>query len=98
MADYALLRLGYVLSLQNKADEAGKKFDELLTRFPNSKHAPTAIMSAGQAMFRAERWDDAATQFKKLLSKSETRSAEAVHWLAMTLTRHNKSAERNSGS
>ena len=93
MADYALLRLGYVLSLQNKADEAGKKFDELLTRFPNSKHAPTAIMSAGQAMFRAERWDDAATQFKKLLSKSETRSAEAVHWLAMTLTRHNKSAD-----
>ncbi len=93
MADYALLRLGYSLAQQNKIDEAIQKYDELQQRFPQSKHLSTAALSAGQAAFRASRWDDAAGKFKGLLSSKENRSAEAAHWLAMTLMRQNKSAE-----
>lgn len=93
MADYALLRLGYSLTQQNKIDEATQKYDELQKRFPQSKHLATATLSAGQAAFRAGRWDDAAAKFKGLLSDKTTRSADAAHWLAMTMMRQNKSAE-----
>ncbi len=93
MADYALLRLGYSLTQQNKIDEASQKYDELQKRFPQSKHLSTATLAAGQAAFRANRWDDAATKFKGLLSDKANRSADAAHWLAMTLMRQNKSAE-----
>ncbi len=93
MADYALLRLGYSLTQQNLVDEATAKYDELEKRFPESKHLSTATLAAGQAAFRAQRWDDAAVKFRSLLSSKETRSADAAHWLAMTLMRQNKSAE-----
>ena len=93
MADYALLRLGYSLTQQNLVDEATAKYDELKTRFPESKHLSTATLAAGQAAFRAQRWDDAAAKFRSLLNSKETRSADAAHWLAMTLMRQNKSAE-----
>lgn len=93
MADYALLRLGYALTQQNKIDEATQKYDELQKRYPQSKHLSTAMLAAGQAAFRAGRWDDAASKFKSLLGDKATRSADAAHWLAMTLMRQNKSAE-----
>jgi cellulose synthase operon protein C len=92
-ADYALLRLGYALSQQNKVDEASQKFEQLLKSFPNSKHLGTAALSAGQVYFRAGRWDDAAAKFKQLLADKEYRSAEAAHWLSMTLMRQSKSKE-----
>ena len=93
MADYALLRLGYSLTQQNQVDEATKKYEELQKRFPQSKHLATANLAAGQAAFRAQRWDDAAARFTSLLSGKETRTADAAHWLAMTLMRQNKSKE-----
>ena len=93
MADYALLRLGYSLTQQNMVDEATQKYEELQKRFPQSKHLATANLAAGQASFRAQRWDEAAAKFKSLLSNKDSRSADAAHWLSMTLMRQNKSKE-----
>jgi cellulose synthase operon protein C len=93
MADYALLRWGFALSQQNKTEEASQKFERLITQFPNSKHIPVATLSAGQAFFKAGRWDDAAKKFGSLLTNPETRSAEAAHWMAITLSRHGKAKE-----
>ncbi len=93
MADYALLRLGYSLTQQNKLDEATQKYAELQKRFPESRLLTAAILAAGQAAYRAQRWDDAAASFKGLLSSKDSRSADAAHWLAMTLMRQNKPRE-----
>ncbi len=91
MADYALLRLGYALSQQNKADEASQRLEEMVRRFPESKHLAAAQLLAGQTFFKAGRWDDAAKRFEELINDKSTRTADAAHWLAMTMMRQGKS-------
>lgn len=93
MADYALLRMGFALSQQNKLDEATQKYDELFKRFPKSQHLSAAALAAGQAYFRAGRWDDAAAKFKQVLNDEQTRTADAAHWMALTLMRQGKAKE-----
>lgn len=93
LADYTLLRLGYALSKQGRNDDATQKYLELLKRYPNSQHAPTAAISVGQALYKAGRYDEAVTQFRKALKKKDAQAADAAHWIAITLNRQNKSPE-----
>ncbi len=90
MADYALLRLGYALSLQGKADEASQQYLKLLREHPDSQHAQTAALSVGQSLFSSGQYDEAIEQFKLVLAGKDAQAAEAAHWIAVTLLRQNK--------
>lgn len=93
MADYALLRLGYALSQQGKPEEASEKYLKLLREFPDSVHAKTAALSVGQALFGQGLYDQAVEQFKGVLAAKDAQSADAAHWIAVTLLRQNKAEE-----
>lgn len=93
MADYALLRLGYVLSQQGKPEEASEKYLKLLRDFPDSPHAKTASLSVGQSLFGQGLYDQAVEQFQGALAAKDAQSTDAAHWIAVTLLRQNKAAE-----
>ncbi len=93
MADYALLRLGYAFSLQGRNDEATAQYMKLLEQFPDSKHVSAAALSVGQALYQTGKYDDAIAQFRKVLDGKGPQSADAAHWMAITLMRQNKSQE-----
>ena len=93
MSDYALLRLGYAASTQGKNEEAVEHYTELLKKFPNSKHAPTAALSLGQCLFKSGLYDQALEKFSQVLPAKDAQAAEAAHWMAITLQRQNKSPE-----
>lgn len=86
-ADFALSRIGYAYSQQNKPEQAVQTYDELVKRFPESKYATAASLSAGQALFMSNRWDDAIQRLGKMIEQKDARAAEAVHWTAMALMR-----------
>ena len=93
MADYALLRLGYVLSQQGKPEEASEKYLQLLRDFPDSPHAKTASLSVGQSLFGQGQYDQAVEQFSAVLSAKDAQAADAAHWIVVTLLRQNKADE-----
>lgn len=87
LADYAMLRLGQSLAEQGKFPEATKMFEQMVTKFPQSEHAPTAKLSAGQMYFRTGQFPEAAKLFGEVLATKGNQGAEAAHLLAMTLQR-----------
>ena len=92
LADYALLRLGYALSLQGKNAEATEQYLALLKRYPQSKHYSTAALSVGQSLYRSGDYDQALEQFKAA-SKDDAKAEDAAHWMAITLMRQNKAQQ-----
>ena len=93
MADYAMLRLGQSLAEQSKFAEASKMFEQMVEKFPQSEHAGTAKLSAGQMYFRAGQYPEAAKQFTAVLGSKGNQGAEAAHLLAMTMQRGPQAAE-----
>lgn len=92
-ADYALLRQAYALSQQDKFADAAKLYQQLIEKFPDSKHAKQAGLSAGQMHFRLGQWDPAGKQFEKILTAKDAQAAEAAHWLNLVLMRQGKPQE-----
>ncbi len=90
MSDYALLRLGYAASTQGKSDEAIEHYQQLLEHYPNSKHASTAALSLGQLLHKSGQYDQALEKFSQVLPAKDNQSAEAAHWMALTLLSQNK--------
>ncbi|MEZ6135141.1 MAG: tetratricopeptide repeat protein [Pirellulaceae bacterium] len=93
MADYALLRLGYAYEQQGKAEQAVAQYQQLLEKFPESKHVPAAALSVGQSLFSAGKYDEAAAQFRRVFEAGGEQAPDAAHWMAVTLLRQNKPAE-----
>ncbi|MFK7735333.1 MAG: tetratricopeptide repeat protein [Pirellulaceae bacterium] len=90
MADYALLRLGYALARQGKTDEATKQYRMLLEKFPDSQHKSAAAISVGQAYYQAGKFDEAVKNFELAVGDRDTQSADAAHWMSVTLMRQGK--------
>ncbi|MCA9133359.1 MAG: tetratricopeptide repeat protein, partial [Planctomycetales bacterium] len=93
MGDYALLRLGYALSSQDKSDEADEYYTRLLEKYPNSQHANTAALSLGQSLFHGGQYARAIEQFARVLPAQDSQAAEAAHWMAITWLREGKAQE-----
>lgn len=90
IADFVLLRLGYALSQAGRGEEAAKKYEELLAKYPNSEHARSAAVSLGQTLFNQGRYDEATQRFQTALKGQDETSADAAHWMAVGLMRQNK--------
>lgn len=93
VADYALLRLAYALSLSGENEKAISYYQDLLTRFPQSQHAATARLSLGQLLSTAGRLDEAESMLSSVLDKKDAPAAQALHWLATNLLKQNKAAK-----
>jgi cellulose synthase operon protein C len=93
LADYAMLRQAKALGEQQRQSEAAGVYSELARRFPKSKYAAEAKLAAGQMLFGSGQWDDAAAAFRQAIGGKDPASAEAVHWLALTLLRKGAAAE-----
>ena len=68
-ADDALLKLGLAQGRQERVDEAMAAYASLEKDFPKSVHRIQAIFEQGQLHAAAQRWDDAATTFERVLSE-----------------------------
>ncbi|GAB5404082.1 MAG: tetratricopeptide repeat protein [Aureliella sp.] len=93
VADYALLRLAYALSLENQSEKAINYYRDLLNRFPKSQHAPTARLSLGQLLSSAGRLDEAEEMLSSAIAKKDEQAAQALHWLATNLLKQNKAEQ-----
>lgn len=93
VADYALLRLAYALSLDGENEKAIGYYQDLLTRFPSSQHAATARLSLGQLLSSAGRLGEAESMLSSVLDKKDAQAAQALHWLATNLLKQNEAAK-----
>ncbi len=93
VADYALLRLAYALSLENQSEKAITYYRDLLNRFPDSQHAPTARLSLGQLLSSAGRLDEAEELLSSAIEKKDEQAAQALHWLATNLLKQSKAQQ-----
>jgi TolA-binding protein len=93
LTDYAMLRLGYAMAQQGKDDLAREQYERLLSKYPESKHAPTAALAVGQARYQSGEYDEAVELFRLALEPQDKQSAEAVHWMAVSLLRQSKPQE-----
>ncbi len=92
-ADYAMLRRAYALTQQNKLADAAKLYRDLGERFPKSSHGVAAALQAGHANFRLGNWQEARTDFSKVLATKDAQAADAAHWLSLALMRQRKAKE-----
>lgn len=93
VADYSLLRLAYALSQQGQNTQAKSYYEQLLRKYPDSKHATPAALSLGQLLYQEGKYSDAVRVFKKLLAAKDEPAAEAAHWIAISQLREGKAEE-----
>lgn len=93
MNDYALLRLGYAVSLDGPGDQAADYYSQLLEKYPESQHAGTAALSLGQLLFKRGQYEEAVQRFHGVLAAQDSQSADAAHWIAITRLRQGKPEE-----
>jgi TolA-binding protein len=65
----ALYYLGWIARGQDKADEAGRYFDELVKQYPKDPLASDAALQRGLAWLAVERYEEAAAAFDDLLKR-----------------------------
>jgi len=80
-ADHALLRQAFCAARQDKWAEAAALYASLTERFPQSKDAPEARLSAGRCFYRAEDFDQAAKWLDQVVQAGNPEAVEAAHWL-----------------
>ena len=80
----ALIKLGLSLQRQNRPQEAGDVYDQLLDHFPDSPHRLQALFEKGQTLVMRKQHADAGRMFKKVLDEgSDSRFApHALNHLA----------------
>ncbi|HBE67391.1 MAG TPA: hypothetical protein DDW52_04505 [Planctomycetaceae bacterium] len=93
ITDYALLRLGYTLTLAGDEAKAANYYEDLLERFPQSKHADAARLSLGQLYSNAGRTADAERLLNRILQGKDDSAAQALHLLASNLLKQGKPVE-----
>ena len=82
LADFALLREAECFQLEKKLTEAAALFDSLPEKFPQSKHASQALLSAGNCFYLEAKYPEARLRFQKVLAAQTAEAAEAAHWMA----------------
>jgi TolA-binding protein len=90
MRDYVLYRYGFALAKAGRFQESSDVYQELAKEFPNSQFSSESNLSAGQALMREKKYDEAKGFFQKLISKKDETAAQAAHWLAQIAILQNK--------
>ncbi len=75
LADYAQYRYATALLKLKRTDEAGKAYQELATKFPQSRYAAAAQLSAAQSFYQAQKYDQATPIFERLLKTGDSAGA-----------------------
>ncbi|MBN02144.1 MAG: hypothetical protein CMJ77_23830 [Planctomycetaceae bacterium] len=81
-ADHALYRQAFAVASQKRFADAATLFSQLVDRFPDSSYAPAAEMAAARSYYRAEKDEESAERFAKVLKFENSDELEAAHWLA----------------
>ena len=80
---YALFRQAFAHVQANAPAKAAEKYERLLTEYPSSTYAGSAILASAQSTYRSGDIDAAAKRFEKVLQQNNAVAAtEAAHWLA----------------
>jgi TolA-binding protein len=80
---YALFRQAFALVQADRPGEAASKYEQILTDFPQSPYAASAVLAGAQSSYRSGDLDGAAERFRRVLEQNNRDAAtEAAHWLA----------------
>ena len=80
---YGLFRQAFTLVQTNQIEQAAKKYQELLSEYPDSSFAGPAQLAAAQSHYRAGNLILAEDGFQEVLKKNDAVAAtEAAHWIA----------------
>ena len=84
--DEALAVLGHCELSLNHNDQALAALDELLAKYPTSKHAPLAALNRAQVLYLAKKYPDAAKSCEAFLAKypQDPSAADALYFLALS--------------
>jgi len=91
----ALARAGTIRFRQEQYDRASALYDEIVTRFPKSRHAPSASLHSGRALYRSGRFEDAIRRFERVAEDS-SESVEAKLFTGMSLVKLERLEEARS--
>jgi cellulose synthase operon protein C len=86
MRDYVLYRYGFALAKAGKFDASSQVYKQLSSEYPDSQFSTESNLSAGQALMREKKYDEAQAFFEKLLDKKDDVAAQSAHWLAQIAT------------
>jgi len=92
-ADFALLQQAECLHAQGQMPQAAALYEQVPQKFPKSKYAAAALLSAGKSWYRAAKLTEAQASLAKVVALKTEEAAEAGYWLAQTLLGLKKPAE-----
>ncbi|MCA9216387.1 MAG: tetratricopeptide repeat protein [Planctomycetales bacterium] len=81
-ADHATYRQAFCVAEQERYEDAAILFAKIPTDFPESRYVDQATMATGRSYFRANKLDEAASWFDKVIAANNAFKAEAIHWRA----------------
>lgn len=91
----ALARAGTIRFRQEQYDRAAALYDEIVARFPRSRHTPSASLHSGRALYRSRKFDDAIRRFDQVGEES-SEFVEALLFKGMALARLERLEEARS--
>jgi TolA-binding protein len=91
----ALARAGTIRFRQEQYDRAAALYDEIVTRFPDSRHAPSASLHSGRALYRTAKYENALRRFEQV-AKDSPESVEAMLFSGMALVKLERVDEARS--
>jgi TolA-binding protein len=91
-ADFALMQQAHCLYEQKQLAQAAGLYETLPRKFPKSRHAGLALLSAGKCWFQAGKYPQAQADLAAVDPRA-AEAPEAAYWLGQTLTRLGRPAE-----
>jgi TolA-binding protein len=92
-ADRALYRQAFCFVKLEKEADAAAAFANLAGKYPKSKYAADATLSAGRLFYRTGKLDEAQKWLEKSAKEENDAAAEAGHWLCRILLKRGKPLE-----
>ncbi len=83
-ADHATYRQALCASKQGKFAEAGDLYAKVADN-PDTVYLKEATLDAGRSYYQAQKWNEAAPRFQKVIETGGEEVPEAAHWLCRIL-------------
>ncbi|MCH2210487.1 MAG: tetratricopeptide repeat protein [Fuerstiella sp.] len=94
-APRALARSGTIRFQQERYESAAAFYDQIVSRFPDSRLTPLAALNSGLAMYRIQKFEDAVRRFRQV-SIDSNKHNESVLLTGMSFSRLNRLDEARS--
>jgi len=91
LADYSLLRQAACMYQTKKYLEAAALYDQLPTKFPQSKYIAAAQLASGKSQYLLGNYGEARTVLAKPLAAGGVEAPEAGHWIARSFLKQKES-------